>query len=400
MAATEPSEAAEEILILAPNGQDAKLIASAISESPTTIAANIDMLCALVRKGAASAIVIAEEALTDRGITLLNSALAAQEPWSDIPIVLMTHGGDTTLAVLRINKAFMPSGNLTLLERPFRRITLQSVIHVALRARRRQHEVRNLLQKQVSATRMRDEFISVAGHELRTPLTSLRLQTQMHQRLIAQGDQAVYAPERMRKLVELTSRQVERLSRLVEDMLDISRINVGKLGLTPEIFDLTQLAQETVDRLTPQLTSAGCTVALQTPEAITGSWDRYRIEQVLSNLLVNALQHCPGKPVQVSLSRNGNCATLVVRDEGEGIAPENQERIFARFERAVRPKAIRGLGLGLYICRQICEAHGGSIRVESTLGKGSTFIVTLPLTETATSGSEETESSTSASAAR
>jgi signal transduction histidine kinase len=222
----------------------------------------------------------------------------------------------------------------------------------------------------------------------------------MHERLIAKGDPAVYAPERMRKLVNLTSRQVERLSRLVEDMLDISRINVGKLSLTPEIFDLTQLAQETVDRLTPQLTSAGCTVALHIAEAITGSWDRYRIEQVLSNLLVNALQHCPGKPVQVSLSRNANYATLVVRDEGEGIAPENQERIFARFERAVRPKAIRGLGLGLYICRQICEAHGGSIRVESTPGMGSSFVVTLPLATTATSGSEETESSTSASAAR
>jgi signal transduction histidine kinase len=379
MAATEPPEATEGILILAPNGQDAKLIASAILESRITIATSVEMLCALVREGAASVIVIAEEALTDKGIALLNSALEAQEPWSDIPIVLMTHGGDTTLAVLRINKAFMPSGNLTLLERPFRRITLQSVIHVALRARHKQHEVRDLLQKQVSATRVRDEFISVAGHELRTPLTSLKLQTQMHQRLIAKGDPAVYAPERMRKLVDLTARQVERLSRLIEDMLDISRINVGKLSLTPETFDLTQLVQETVDRLTPQLEAAGCNVELQTQESITGAWDRYRIEQILNNLLVNALQHCPGKPVYVSLSRSDAYATLVVRDEGEGIAPEHQERIFARFERAVRPKAIRGLGLGLYICRQICEAHGGSIRVDSTPGRGSSFIVALPL---------------------
>lgn len=379
MPTTELGDTAEQILVLAPNGRDAKLIASTILESRTTIATSIEMLCALVRGGAASALVIAEEALTDKGIALLNSTLEAQEPWSDIPIVLMTHSGETTLAVLRINKAFMPSGNLTLLERPFRRITLQSVIHVALRARRKQHEVKNLLLKQVSATRMRDEFISVAGHELRTPLTSLKLQTQMHERLIARGDPAVYAPERMRKLVDLTSRQVERLSRLVEDMLDISRINVGKLSLTPEIFDLTQLVQETVDRLTPQLASAGCNVSLQIENAVTGSWDRYRIEQVLNNLLMNAIQHCPGKPVEVSLLRNGNSATLVVRDEGDGIAPEHQERIFARFERAVRPKAVRGLGLGLYICRQICESHGGTVRVESVPGRGSSFIVTLPM---------------------
>jgi signal transduction histidine kinase len=304
----------------------------------------------------------------------------------------MTSGGEPTLAVLRIKNAFSPSGNVTLLERPFRRITLQSVIHVALRARRKQHEVRNLLREQRTATELRDEFISVAGHELRTPLTSLKLQTQLHQRLIAQGDVAVYKPERMRRLVDLTARQVERLTRLVDDMLDISRINTGRLTLQCETFDLRQLVEETAERMRPQLESVGCNLTVHLCESIVGVWDRDRLEQVLSNLLTNVLRHCPGKPAHVTVSRSASRATLIVRDEGNGIAPENHERIFTRFERAITSTGASGLGLGLYICRQIVEAHRGTIHVESALGGGSSFIVALPVMDTVSlPGNAETD---------
>jgi signal transduction histidine kinase len=372
----------EDILILAPTGQDAVLIASIITAEGARpqIVRNVQALCEKLHSDESAAIIIAEEALTDEGILLINKALEAQEPWSDIPIILMTNGGETTLAILRIKRAFSPSGNITLLERPFRRITLESVIQVALRARRKQHEVKALLLKHTEATRMRDEFISIASHELKTPLTSLKLQTQINQRLLMGGGEAAYKPERMNRLVETTARQVDRLSSLVEDMLDISRINMGKLLLKLSTFDLAELIVETIERFLPQLEAAHCELHLDVKDAIIGSWDPYRMEQVISNLITNAIRYSPGMPIHVSLRASASgTAILVVRDEGQGIALENQERIFKRFERAVTNNNISGLGIGLYICRKIVEAHHGKIRVESKLGGGSSFIVEVPV---------------------
>jgi len=373
----------ERVYILAPTGQDAALIAAAIVEAPYRTVERLEDLCDPVRRHAAAAIVIAEEAITDGGIGLLNQALESQDAWSDVPIILMTTGGDTTFTVLRAKKAFSPSGNLTLLERPFRRITLQSVVDVALRARRKQHEVRTLLVKQLEATRVRDEFISIASHELKTPLTTLKLQAQISQRLLARGELGARDPERIRSLVESTVRQVDRLTRLVEDMLDVSRINTGRLTLQPETMDLAPLVRDVVERLTPQLSAARCPITTHADASITGDWDRYRIEQVLTNLLVNVARHCPGAPVSVSLDRSERRATLTVEDKGKGIAAEDQERIFQRFEHAGGTKGTNGLGLGLYISRQIVEAHGGRIWAENMTGpdgqvRGARLSVALP----------------------
>src|SRR5262249_6540137 len=156
-------------------------------------------------------------------------------------------------------------------------------------------------------------------HELKTPLTSLKLQTQMNERRIARGDVTAFEPVRTRKLLESTSRQVDRLTRLVEDMLDISRINLGKLHLNKEDFDLAEMVVETVERIHPQAETVGCEITVNARESVVGSWDRFRVEQIVTNLLSNAIRYCPKLPIAVSVTRQGPSALVVVRDQGPGI---------------------------------------------------------------------------------
>ena len=161
-------------------------------------------------------------------------------------------------------------------------------------------------------------------------------------------------------------------------MLDISRINSRKLSMTLERFDLCDLVRELIERYSELFLAAGCTVESEFCESALGCWDRFRIEQVVTNLLTNAMRYGTGKPILIQVKFSLNKARIVVRDQGRGIVKENQERIFQRFERAVAGSEISGLGLGLYIARQIVEAHHGSIRVESELGQGAAFVVELP----------------------
>lgn len=247
-----------------------------------------------------------------------------------------------------------------------------------------------LYAKVQESVRSRDTFLSIASHELKTPLTSMKLQLQTTQRQIqVRGENEALAPTRTKRLVEQMSRQVERLSRLVDDMLDISRIATGKLTLQYETVDLGALAQEIVDRLAPVLAQASCTLRLNAAESVIGRWDRYRIEQVIINLLTNAARYGAGKPIEVEVGVQQNQACLIVRDFGRGIRKEDHERIFQRFERAISANEVSGLGLGLYIVRQILALHQGSVRVESEIGQGATFIVTLPLAASAPRSADE-----------
>jgi signal transduction histidine kinase len=381
LAATPNSSSAEEVLILAPTGQDAQLL--------TRVLEKAGLRCQIFRRMSdvarrlstdAGLLLFAEEALEDPALRALVAMLEAQEPWSDIPIVVMTSGGETTFASLRVLKAFEPFGNVTLLERPFRPITLVSTVQVALRSRRRQFQVRLLLEQQREATRVRDEFISIASHELKTPLTSLKLHTQINKRIIgsASGPDDQMPVARFQKYVNVSGQQLDRLARLVEDMLDVSRINAGKLLLSKSEVDLAELAHEVAERIGPQVSGAGCRLTVDADAPCIGQWDRYRVEQVIINLLTNALRYGAGKPIHLGVRDTSESAVLVVRDEGVGIAPEDQKRIFERFERAPQARNIEGLGLGLYICHQIVLGHGGTIAVESTLGEGSSFTVVLP----------------------
>jgi len=229
------------------------------------------------------------------------------------------------------------------------------------------------------ALRAREDFLSIASHELNTPLTTLRLQLQMAQQRMARADPLQRPLDGVARALQVSERQVVRLTRLVEDLLDVSRIKGGKLTFVFARVNVSEVVREVVDRFREQLTKAGSSVTTAIEDGIVGNLDQIRIEQIIDNLLVNAVKYAPGQPVRVSLARAGGVATLVVDDQGPGIAEDKQQTIFERFERGDASTSAGGLGLGLFIVKEIVDGQGGSIRVESRAGQGARFIVELPL---------------------
>jgi PAS domain S-box-containing protein len=239
-------------------------------------------------------------------------------------------------------------------------------------------------QKQVQADlalaiQARDEFLSIASHELKTPLTSLKLQSQLALRQIKKGSAAVYTKENVDERILQTDKQANRLTRLVDDMLDIARIRSGRLTLNREDVDLSEVIGDVLDRLGPQLSDNGKLLpTAPTCTDVNGFWDRLRLEQVVTNLLTNAVRYGQGNPIQIYTYPSQRHVRFTIIDAGIGIADDLKVKIFDRFERAVDANEVSGMGLGLYITKQIVEAHGGTVTVESKLGVGSCFEVTLP----------------------
>ncbi|MCU1734666.1 MULTISPECIES: hybrid sensor histidine kinase/response regulator [unclassified Pseudomonas] len=229
------------------------------------------------------------------------------------------------------------------------------------------------------AVRMRDDFMSIVSHEVRTPLNGLILETQLRKLHLARDNADAFTLDKMRAMVERDERQINSLIRLIEDMLDVSRIRTGKLSIRPSRFDLAQLVSGLVENFSAQAAAAGSSIELVINDGVEGVWDEFRIEQVIANLLSNALRYGAKRPVHVRVSASAGMACVEVRDEGIGISPENQQRIFQQFERVSSNLSVAGLGLGLYISEQIVLAHGGSIVVQSAEGEGATFRVSLPL---------------------
>jgi signal transduction histidine kinase len=235
-----------------------------------------------------------------------------------------------------------------------------------------------LFKSATDAIQIRDEFLSIASHELRTPLTPLKLQLQNMSRQVKRGQIHVTEKDVVLRIVENSDKQVDRLINLIDDLLDVSRITAGKLNLHMEDFNFGEMTEEVIAHYSTQMKEAQSYLSVEIDKSIVCHADKVRMEQVLINLLTNAVKYAPHKPVHVRVYRMGDKARLEVRDEGEGISLENQKRIFDRFERVRDKNNIGGLGLGLYICRQIVEAHQGSISVESFPGKGSRFTVEIP----------------------
>ncbi|PTL83670.1 PAS domain S-box protein [Vitiosangium sp. GDMCC 1.1324] len=230
-----------------------------------------------------------------------------------------------------------------------------------------------LLEEARHAVGLRDEFLSVASHELKTPLTSLKLQHSLIGRFMTPECRASVGSR-----LPAAVKQVERLSSLVDSLLDVSRIGAGRLTLEPVDMELTQLVREVLDRLSEVFTQAECTVDFPSLPPVRGYWDPLRLDQVVVNLLTNAAKYGARKPIRVRVTAEGERVRLTVQDEGIGIAPESMSRLFSRFGRAVSERHYGGLGLGLFISRQIVEAMGGRILVESQPAQGATFIVELP----------------------
>ena len=227
------------------------------------------------------------------------------------------------------------------------------------------------------ALRAKDTFISICGHELKTPLTAMGLQTQLTQRMMRQGKDV--PPDRLTRVMDQTDAQVKRLLRLVQDMLDHSRLQAGRMEIHCEAVELRGLVREVMERCQSQAQTAGTTLWMDDGAPVWGRWDQFRIEQVVTNLITNSIKYGGGKPVEIEVNRNSTDAQIVVRDHGLGIAPEHIGKIFQQYERVGESKHIAGLGLGLFITKGLVERHGGTITVESSVGVGSAFTVQLPL---------------------
>lgn len=229
------------------------------------------------------------------------------------------------------------------------------------------------------AVRIRDDFLSIASHELKTPITALHAALQTLERATRQGLGGDLVPERVQRLLEIIDLQDKRLIKLVNDLLDVSRISAGRLQLELEEVDLTAIVDDVVERFHEEIVLSGCPLQVEAAGPVIGLWDGSRLEQIVTNLLTNALKYGAGQPVTIALSADATTARLVVTDGGIGIAAEHLERIFGRFERVASPNHYGGVGLGLYIVHEIVAALGGTVGVVSAPGQGATFTVALPL---------------------
>ncbi|WP_224247929.1 hybrid sensor histidine kinase/response regulator [Hyalangium gracile] len=230
-----------------------------------------------------------------------------------------------------------------------------------------------------SAIRARDEFLSVAAHELKTPLTALRLNLERALYLALRSSTDTIPKSSVEKSLSPAVRQIERLQQLLDALLDVSRVTSHRLRLEVSAVDLVEVVGEMALRLEAQARAVGVKLQFELPhEPVVLFGDRLRLEQVVTNLVTNAIKYGAGRPVHISVEERPEWAMLQVRDEGIGIAPEDQSRIFGRFERATSTQQSQSLGLGLYITKEIVTAHGGTISVTSQPGQGATFQVLLP----------------------
>ena len=246
--------------------------------------------------------------------------------------------------------------------------------------RRALEERERLLEDRRQAVAARDQFLAVAAHELRTPLTTLGLLADHLNAPTSAGvEDDAHTETVPRQQLAMLKRQVDRLRTLVAEMLDVSRITRGNLHLEPGWVDLREVVREVLDRFAFEIERLKVIVSVDAPSPVHGTWDAARVDQVVTNLVSNALKYGAGRPIEISVRAETSWATIVVRDHGVGIPLQEQAAVFGPFARALAARHHAGLGLGLWIAQQIVHASGGRITLASQPGEGSTFIVELPL---------------------
>jgi signal transduction histidine kinase len=386
------SSSEERVLILAPLGRDGAIAGSALSKVGlgAEVCGSIEALCEGIDAGA-GAVLLTEEALSQTATQLLLKACERQPPWSDLPLVVLTTSGHASGTNFRMLQTLGQYGNVTVLERPVRAITLVAAIRTALRARRRQYETRDYLaiRERVEAelrvaraaaeraSQAKDNFLAMLGHELRNPLAAIVNGAAVLDRFEARSE----AESRSRLII---GRQAQHLSRLIDDLLDVSRIMSGKITLRRDPVDLREVVRQCVESRHAAM-SPTHQVSFETdahPLVVEG--DAVRLEQIVGNLLDNAVKYSPaGESVRVVARRENGEAVLRVEDRGVGLAAEMLESIFEPFTQSdvSLHRARGGLGLGLAVVKGLVEQHGGRVSAHSAgVGRGSEFVVRLPLT--------------------
>lgn len=379
------------VLVLAPTGRDAEVAGRilAAADIASQQCATVHDVCTQLEIGA-GALIIAQEALSAETVTRLFECLHKQPPWSDFPLIVLTSSGGDASRNQKLAQIFAYE-NASLLERPFGASTLVSVAQAALRSRRRQYEVRQLLDQRTellraermaraeaeAANRIKDEFLASLSHELRTPLNAIVGWCQ----LLRTGKMS---DQETTQGLEVIERNAHVQTQLVDDLLDVSRIVSGKLRLQVQQVNLPDIIEAAIAAVMHSATAKNIRLVRKIDSSLSAVWgDPARLQQIVWNLLTNAIKFTPknGK-LTVGLVRIDSNVEIQVADNGIGIAPEFLPYVFDRFRQAdaSTTRAHGGLGLGLAIVRQLADMHGGSVRVESAgQGKGATFIVQLPI---------------------
>jgi signal transduction histidine kinase/CheY-like chemotaxis protein len=362
----------ERILVLAPTGRDATLAATAIGGAgiAAEVCATMEALCDAIEEGAGAAL-ITDEALNSKAMQCLAAVLEKQPPWSDLPLMIFTVQPSAEITV-RSFEQLGARANVTIIERPIRVKTMVAAAQAALRARRRQYEIRDLLDQLHRRVDERDQFLAMLSHELRNPLAAISLAIE------------AMDPHQLSNEHAILVRQTRHLAKLVDDLLDIARVTTGKISILRGRVDLADVIEHCVEMMRPRAEARNLRLTFHhTLEHALIRGDGVRLEQVVNNLLSNAIKYTPpGGEVDAYLERDGDAAVFRVRDSGKGIAPEMLTRIFDMFMQGETTidRTEGGMGIGLTLVKKLVELHRGSVHAYSRgKGSGSEFVVRLPL---------------------
>jgi signal transduction histidine kinase/CheY-like chemotaxis protein len=365
------------VLVLAPAGRDGELARSVLAAGDIAAVVCRDMatFCDELDAGAAAGILTEEMLLPERRTPLVE-ALRKQPLWADFPlVVLASRPGSPNTAEL-LSRALADLGNTTLLDRPLHPETLVNTVRGALRARARQYQARELLARLEQAVKERDRFLAILSHELRNPLGAMRNAVHLARRLLT-------SDSKLERPIAIVDRQITHLARLIDDLLDVSRVTTGKVILQKRTIDLRTVVKQALLLLEAQVEQHG----LQAFSAVGSQplWiegDPVRLEQVMTNLLMNAIKYTPaGGRIEITAGRKGQDVWARVHDTGIGIEESMLSGVFDLFSQADRSldRAQGGMGIGLTLVKSLVELHGGTVAATSAgLGCGSEFTLRLP----------------------